>query len=57
MEADKAHAVDFRHFRGLSDLLGKPLLLGLVLSEDKIAQKIDDKNPHLWKVPAAGLLA
>ncbi|MFH0925179.1 MAG: ATP-binding protein [bacterium] len=42
---------DFRHLRGLQEILDKPLLAGLVVSNDRLIQIIDEKIP-LLSVPA-----
>jgi hypothetical protein len=47
---------DARHLRKLGPLLDKPLLLGLVVSNDREAGCLC-QDPPLYKVPASRLLA
>jgi len=55
-QAERSGPSDFRHLRGLEEILDKPLLLGLVVSEDPQIERIDDAPAPLWKLPAAALL-
>ena len=47
---------DFRHLRKLDTILDKPLLCGIVVSQDKNLSEWDPEN-NLWAVPAAWLLS
>ncbi len=47
---------DFRHLRKLDAILDKPLICGIVVSQDHIVREWDTDN-NLWAVPAAWLLS
>lgn len=49
-------AIDARHLRDLSHLLDKPILAGIVVSEDKILRRISNAEP-IWAAPASLLLS
>lgn len=60
VEVKQTHRVgrsDFRHLRRLEDLVDKPLLLGLVVSNDTTTGRPDDTEPNLWNVAAPWLLS
>lgn len=50
-----ATATDARHFEGLSEILDKPLLAGIVVSHDPKARRLRDDRPW-WAIPAWRLL-
>ncbi|MHC4872492.1 MAG: ATP-binding protein [Planctomycetota bacterium] len=47
---------DARHFKSLDEILDKPLLLSLVVSNDHNVRKLKD-DPAVWNVPAPLLLS
>lgn len=47
---------DARHFAGLGAILDKPLLAGLVVSDDPDFRRLDPERP-VWAVPASAILA
>ncbi|MEK7391061.1 MAG: DUF4143 domain-containing protein, partial [Fibrobacterota bacterium] len=47
---------DARHFAGLEKILDKPVLLGLVISEDSDFRRLDADRP-VWAMPASAILA
>ena len=53
--ARRVTATDVRHFRALETILDKPLLLGLVASNDAECGPLAD-DPRIWKVEAPALL-
>lgn len=55
-QTDRVAATDFRHLRRLGELLGKPLLLGLVVSGDGRYRQADSEQEPLWNLAAAHLL-
>lgn len=54
--AGRVHPVDFKHMRGLDDILDKPLELALVVSSDPDPRPMDRDDPRFWAVPAWSLL-
>lgn len=54
-QTERVSPVDFRHLRGLEEILDKPLLLGLVVSNDGQFRQVDDLP--LWNGAAAQLLS
>ena len=54
--ADRVTSKDFRNFRNLQDILDKPLLAGLVVSNDRLIQIIDEHIP-LISIPVSNLFA
>jgi predicted AAA+ superfamily ATPase len=53
-QAERIGHPDFRHLRGLGEILDKPLLLGLVVSHDSGFRQADE--PRLWNAAVAHLL-
>lgn len=49
--------VDFRHLRGLEELLDKPLLLGMVVSGDGNFREATEGEGRLWNAAAVQLLS
>jgi len=47
---------DARHFSGLDKILDKPVLLGLVISEDADFRRLDAERP-VWAAPASAILS
>jgi len=56
-QAERVAPVDFRGLRALPSLLDKPLLLGLVVSQDRVNVGPLPADERLWSVPAPALLA
>ena len=56
-QTDHAAATDFRHLRRLEEILDKPLLLGLVVSQDGRFRQPESGDEPLWNVAAPHLLS
>lgn len=56
-QTERVAPVDFRGLRALPSLLDKPLLLGLVVSQDRVNVGPLPADERLWSVPAPALLA
>jgi len=54
-QAERVGPADFRHLRGLEEILDKPLLLGLVVSNDSNFRQAGE--PRLWNAAVACLLS
>lgn len=50
-------AADHRHLLGLEAFLDKPLLAGLVVSNDRRSRRVDRAGPPIWYVEAPVLLS
>lgn len=53
----RVSSADLRHLRSLDVLLDKPLLLGLMVSNDEVLQAAKGCSPPVWKVDAPTLLS
>jgi predicted AAA+ superfamily ATPase len=56
-QAARISPTDFRHLQGLESLLDKPLLLGLIVSNDTALRQLPDAQTPLWNVAAPQLLS
>jgi predicted AAA+ superfamily ATPase len=55
-QASKVSPTDFRHLKDVERILDKPLLLGLVVSEDPVPRVVLEGPPAHWNVAAHQLL-
>lgn len=53
---DHVHGADFKHLRGLEQLLDKPLLAGIVVSQEAEARTHDGIGDRFFSAPAWSLL-
>jgi predicted AAA+ superfamily ATPase len=55
-QGDKTQKKDAKHLKTLNEILDKPILLSLVVSNDLEIKKLSD-TPVVWNIPAALLLS
>ena len=56
-QTERVAATDFRHFRDLEAILDKPLLLGLVVSNDGLFGQVPGASAPQWNAAAPQLLS
>ena len=56
-QSDRVYPQDFRHLRDLQEILDKPLLLGLVVSEDPYTKHFETIGPQFHSLPAYALFS